>query len=707
MDWKTPKIEIGGVPIMEQGFQWSLIPGTYPYTRSFMLPKGSINTKMKALKNPTSIKIEVTGGTKGEAEIKTLEFKKVFLLEPKETDPYNVLWTIADTRFNWRGKKLYYSYNKTRIKNEKGFGSPIPETDPASVRRPFDAFKVGRYISWTVKDDGSPYNMREIVEMELAKTGVTVFQNVEADQGAYTIENVEAEGEDVYSGLYNLLAKSRLTLGIKRDGSIYVYSLDYYDANRDALLQQVVGKYRTRPGVLYNQDKKRVRPKKINVLFEQKKEIRVIAASSKDVNRSKPIPIYTNPPVWDVADIATIPPKVIACENVIRVNYPIKSLDDTRYYEIGEYVPMWEYLKAIDISEQLVREGWFSSILERIYARLIEDRQKVVASYANEQYAQKIIANIRQHYRKTYQIDLFWIDRMKSWESRRVGIIDNYSRFSPPSPLWADYCIISKMRHPTLAKRKALWKRQAYNWIIENEDPLRNKPTLGTIVPINMELGIFGVNYPPLIDQVVAEIIPSSLDESKMPYTSASNDIAMMEQCNLKSTFKLETLISVVWNVAEADDFASKKKYFIISLDYSNEKGEGPDLEYLSRLEYARNQTKEYDNGGIEKLIPIPRNGGILEAIAVSEGAKLINQFKDRLSGIATFAGFAKDIELYGHMKSIVYSFTSGAGLETTVDMRDIPPAKLREEFMTQSMINYLYKQVPRAENINENTKKE
>ena len=170
---------------------------------------------------------------------------------------------------------MYYSYNKTKIKNQQGFGIGVPETDPASLRRSFDAFKVGRYVTWSVKDGTTPYNMREIVELELEKVGINIIHNAEADQGAYILENIEAEGDDVYFGLQKLLLKSRLQMGITLDGNIYVYSLDWYDKNKDVLMQQLQDKLKTRASIIYEQDKNRIRPRQIYVNFQKKEEIRV------------------------------------------------------------------------------------------------------------------------------------------------------------------------------------------------------------------------------------------------------------------------------------------------------------------------------------------------------------------------------------------------------------------------------------------------
>jgi hypothetical protein len=169
----------------------------------------------------------------------------------------------------------------------------------------------------------------------------------------------------------------------------------------------------------------------------------------------------------------------------------------------------------------------------------------------------------------------------------------------------------------------------------------------------------------------------------------------MKEACRIgieKKSVELKDHIDLYFN----------SKYARTGYYYTNEKGTGPAMEHLNRLEYARYAVQEYNESGIPKPNPQPRNGAILESIAVAEAAKLINQYKNRLAGVVTLAGVIKDIELYGHMRSIIYHFGQG-GLETTIDMRDVPPAKHLEEVLTQDMINYLYAHVSKGDNANEN----
>ena len=704
---KCPKITIGGIPIIQQEFVWMLTPGPMPFVKSFIVPKGQLNDALAAIKSPTTLELQVTGDTMGTFTLQTLKFEKIYLLEPKPMDPYNVMWELADTRWSWRGKKMYFSYNKTRSKNEKGLTVRTPDINPASVRKQFDAFRLNRYLPWSTKGDikfeGAPYNMLEIVEKELKKLKIP-FAPSARDGGAYVVENVELEGVDIYRGLAFLLKKSRLQLGILPTGNVYVYSIDYFDTSQHDLLLTLQQQRRTGPGMLYKQNMSRKRPKKVEVLFEAKEEVRVLASTSKGVALRGGFPeaykLYTNKPVWTDKDI--IDWRVIGCENVIPAPYPIKI--NNREINIGEYVPMWAYLEAMNISELDIQNKWFGGRLERKVALALD---KGIYNLATEQFVHQLLASIRTHYRQTYQLEPFFMDRIRSWEARRVAVLDNHSRYSPPSPAFLDYCIVPKLRHPSIAKRKVLGGTHAYNWEVSFKDPLRNQPTLHSISVISQPLGIFRVTRPPLIDQVIKEIFPSAL--TPLPIPALTSKISNWVQCKLKASHTFETIISVVWDVDKASVFGGPFKFFSVPIDFSTLGGTGPDIEYLSRLEFARYPAREVRQKSISETSPrgiinepnFAVNEKILEALATSEAAKLMNQYIDRVSGVGKFAGFL-DIELMGHMQSIVYSFSAADGLETILDMRGTPTAPSIENIIDQRQLDYLFRHVSRGASVNE-----
>ena len=685
--FSEPKLTIGDVPMMAQNFAWSLIPGANPFIHSFIVPKGSLNDQLSSVVNPTEIKIEVFGGTNTDPyRLRTIEIANLYLLQGMEVDNFSVSWQIADARFSWRGKKLYFSYNKTRAKNEVNLTIPV-STDPSVLRQPFDTFASGRYLPDTVKSDGKPYHMIEIIERELTQMGI-VFTPTVSSKGAYMIENVEMEGVDIYQGLTELCARSRLQIGIRLDGSVYLYSVDFFDETQLINLVQLSQSLeKTGPGILYRQNVKRIRPKRVTVLFEKKQEVRIAQGTSEDVLPGTRMRASNISTVITPDDIDNR--RALYAENVIRIPLQVKDPATNRNFEVGEYVAMWRFLQAYSLSETIVQENWFGSRLETLIAKRFADAS---GGYllTEATLAAHIASAIRSHYRQVYQIDPYYMDQIKIWDTRRVTIIDNFSRYTPPSPLYADACIVPKVRAPHIATGDAPWQNIAYNWIANTEDPNREKPTAGTIFIINQPLGIFGISYPGDITQVVQEIIPSAVDN--IPEIAGTN--RLWTAARLRSLHTMESIISLVWrsDSRNINPFNFQGKYFAFTFDYSNQGGFGPDIEYLSKLEFARIK--------IDTQNP-PVNLSIINAVAVSEAAKLINQHIDRIVGHLKIAGFYS-IELNGNIKAITYTFGFSGGLETILDLREIPPAPTTEQTLPQDAIAYLFHQVSRADQKSE-----
>jgi hypothetical protein len=696
-DFKCPKITIGNVEIQEQNFYWSLTAGVLPFSRTILL-HNSLDSRLQAVPNPTSIRIEVTGGTRISPETVVEQFDGIWICKPKRIDPVHTAWVLADARWGWRGKALYFSYNKTRIKNQKGIGVQAPDNEPAALRKQFDTFRQGRYLPWSVKDGQEPYHMKEIIEIELAKLGIPIDPTVSDDKGSFIVENVEFNGIDIYRGLAWLLNQSRLGLGIKQTGEVYVYSLDWYQESGVNAVITNQDRLKTRPGRLYSQEQKRIRPRKIQVRFERKVETRIVDTTSEDTKTGVPNPITPRPPVWTQQDIDNW--RVIGCENVICIPYPTTSPLTGREYNIGEYMPVWEYLSSLELTHADVRENWFTGLLEHKVAKKLNDDAGGGWNVINEQKARQLVSAIRRDYRQLYKIDPWFVDRMEFWEATRVAIINNYDRFAPRSPLFSDFCVIPAIRHPAWAKRTALWDDHSYNWIVNDRDPYRRRPTAGTVVAESTALGVFRISYPPLIDQVVRKLVPSALDPLPTPFLSSDNsDLA---ESHLASDHTLETILSVVWSTDKNSDFSGKNKFYTVNLDFANLGGLAPPFEYVSNLEYARIPCKELnEEGEVTQDNKEVINEGILEALANAEGAKLINQYLDRHSGMVTLSGFVK-IKIVGNLQQVIYAFSPAGGLETTIDMRATPPAPGLEQILNQKQLDFIKQHVARGDHRNE-----
>lgn len=692
-----PKVIVGDVPIESQNFVWSFQVGTRPYITNFTVAKGPRNDALKAIQNPTKIEIHASGGI-SQFEERVIIIENVHLLQPKEIDPYSVTWEVADTRFSWRGKKMYCCYNKTRAKNEVSVFAQAGERDPAIIREPFNTFAVGRYLPWSVKSDGKPFTVLEILYKELEAAGIQYIEDIEEDK-SYILENVEYEGIEFSTAMEELCARSRMQVGILPDGMLETFSLDFFDSNADAL-ELLKTRPKTKPGILYQQEMKRLRPRQIIVKFEKKVETRIIVSTSQNLAADTPLPVLPHwKQLWTEEDIAAR--RVIGCENVICSPAQIYSNILGREFQIGEYVPVWAFLEALGLTETIVRTYWFAGGLEQYLSQAYTFAGGGSHILENYDLAAHVCGAIRSHYRRTFQIDPYYMNQIKSWEARRVAVIDNYSHYSPPSPLWVDYCIVPKLRIPTVAKGLTSWSTFATNWIADNYDPYRTKPTPGTIGVYLQALGIFNVNFPSDLTQVVQEIIPSAVDNVPVLKIAETNNI--WANASLRAAYTLESIISVIWAADKKADnpYNFEKKYYPCQFTYSD--GQGPEIEYLSKSEFARFPCKSMDESGniISANVQEPVNLSIVNALANSEAAKLENQFKDRWVGFCTYPG-EFSFTCWGNISAVRIILSPGGGLETEVDARGIPPAPQLPQTLPQSVINYLYKHVSRGDNASE-----
>lgn len=682
----TPNITIGGIPILEQDFKWSKTAGVIPYFTHFLLD----NTRSQQLAfvdNPVNLRIEIDGGLDIQSTKHIKVFEKLILQEPKPVDDFSVIWKVSDIRYTWRGQKFYGGFNLTRLRNEVGQANTSPDTDPASLRLPFDIFNVGRYLTSSVKQDGRPYTISEIIEQEFPKFGIEIDVIDTVDSGDYIIENLRYDGVEVYTALADLLKKGRLQIGIRENGSLFVFSIDFFDDDDVTSLIGIGSDKKIRPGVIYRQDLKRIRPRKINVRFQKMQETilklqlynqETIETEARKSEELIVAAIPNTPITQDRIDKRTI----ISCINVIQVPFVPNNITQT--IRVGEYVPWQDYIRFIGLNEEFVRKSWWNDTLEQAFSFMLQSGSQTPEV---EALARTVIAAVRSAYRQQFMIDPFHMDRIDFWEDKIVDVIDNFSGYRPPSPVWSDYCIIPRIRNVEISKRRALHSDAMRNWIVNTEDPNRENPTAGRIRVVNQSLGVFRIEYPKDIDNVIDTIIPSAVDN--LPAASPAGATALSrfmltQQAPLSKDFTMETQVSIVWLFDKDGKFDSPDKYETIEFDYTGDpdfESEGPDIDFLSKREFSRLD---------RDLNPV--NESIIEAIARSEAGRMFNQFRDRFIGLLTLPGF-EELELDGNIREIAYGVSGNLGLTTVIDMTEIPFDPELIQSLTDEARNFLFKQ--------------
>jgi len=707
---KSPLIQISNVPILEQNFSWSYTCGAQPFSTT-ILTDNEQTKLLKALVNPVDIKIVVYGAV-GNANLTetTYEIKNCWLLEPMPINDWQTSWRIADNRYRYINRIVTCSYNKTRAKNSVISAVPNNLGTPSELRQDFDTFREGRYIEWSIKGGEVPYTIQEILEIELAKLGIPVLQ-LPFDNESYYIENIEINAQDAPSALDYICGMGRYDISINNNGEVFAYNIDYFDKNKLDLLVSSTENRKLGAGKLYLQDKKRMRPQDITIFFEEKEEIWLTNSSSEveegagvSIPINKPLPVLPKPPIWDDLDIE-LNKKVVGVENVIQIPYPITI--DGKEYLVGEWVPMWRYLKVIGLTEQEVRDYWFSNALETIYVEnqhLLNPPRDV----NNEAVWRGRIAAIRKHYRQVFRIDPLFMDTIESWDTRRVGIVDNYSRYSPPSPLFSNYTVLVKTRQPKVAKRTAGWDNENYIYDINLKDPARTQPTAGTITMVNKALGIFAISYPPTHFSALFDIIPFELSVAVKRGVGqgflATQDF-LLNSTKIKKSYEMQTIISIVRGPARilgGDDVYDERRYYPVT--FENTGGEAPEKFHFNRSEYARFSVKKIgadpETGQLTVVNDAsePVNINIINALARSEASRIMHNYDDFPFGNISIAGIL-DMRVQANIANISISMNK-AGVQSSVSFKPVASFTL-EQKSKQEIINFLHRHISRADDRN------
>lgn len=735
----VPELRIGGVFLPAQPFAWSNIPGTEPYTTTFSVPP-ALSDKLESIQNPTTIEISFPTytGAAGQEEPGNLLIENVYLVSRVYVNMLTAIWTVADARWLLQGKKIFSVYNKTLLKNDSttAFDTLL---SPSDLRRYFETIAQGRYVSWTVKSDGTPYSLKEIVEIELGKLGIAIWKNATNDL-SYVVENIIYHGIDASAVIEEMLGLARMQIGINNRGEIYLYSITTME-NNVANPLSILKSAKVVNGVLYAQNKKNGRPKAVSVLFEKKMETLLVATEEtrttpkKDSSYTRPLDVSLPDGMdwWSQEDIDER--RVIGCVNVLPVPYPV--VVDGTDRNPGEWVPINFYLKAFGLTESFLfgaGASWFNGGFENRFIWHLRTKYFKVAILSAEQtrLTQMIAATIREHWRKTYMVDPFFLDQIKKWETRLTTVINNYDKHASPSPVFANYFYVPFVRN-AVAVSQASWQSDSFSWEVPRDDPHLLNPSPAQVHIINPNLGVFQVVYTKPLDPSVS--MTGQFAISPTPNPSPMANSITLDFCYPTEQHVMLTLVSVVWERNPKIQYSSeenidnirreeentgdkiKSQFFPITIK-SPSQAEFPSWTIVSNVEYARfpypfrilnlpsGLVRFFGIGykllldQIKKQRDIPLNEAFLQALAKYEASRIYNQFNDLYSGTLVVPGLKSGLILCGTLSEITYNVSPSGGATTRFTFIDLMPYPSKETALPQKYIDFLRKAVSRNDEI-------
>ena len=756
----VPEVKIAGVALPAQSFVWRFTTGVEPYTTTFVLPDYQ-STILESVQNPVniSIKFPTATGIKSN-EPSEITISNLYLVSRKHLDLVNVQWTIADSRWLLQGKKIFAAYNKT-LPSKSSISVFAGNTgSPSDLKVYWETLSKGRYVWWTVKLGGLPYTMKEIIEKEIEALGLIVRKG-DAGLASYIVDNVIMDGTDAVKTIEDFLKMAKEAMSVNLQGQIYIYPVYSYGA-QDGTIKRLADS-KVAQGCLYYQQKKKGRPKNITVLFEKKVETLVVAteenrspvnmgyntrADSRYTTALKPV--FDKGLEWlDNAD-AIANARIIGCVNVVKCPF---NLGDEEWigYNAGEYVAFSKFLAIFRLTElmDLIGKAWFNGGLELRLTAYFKNLWKKPILTTNLQNKVQMICNaIRTHWRRTYQIDPYYLDLMKSWDVRRVSVINSYDGRTAPSPVYANHFYIPFARSKETSE--ASWKSDSYSWDVAVNDSSLTKPAPAVINIVNSKLGIFEVQYLKPIDPGVSLTGPFSL--TAVPLPSPESPSTTLDFCYPAKNHTLITYFSIVWHkdpafsakyslktsdimdgLFDANTTSGanlKSQYYAVRIPPPNNDGEFPGWEVTSSADYARmmfvadrkvpsNQeledikdeplrgvilntlTKDLNAVSLS-LSGKPTNEAYLDAIARYEAGRIYNLFNDLIAGSITLPGLLSEIEVAGNLGCITYSLSPQKGATTTYEFIDVMPYAQVESTLPQRYVDYLRGNISRGDDISE-----
>lgn len=722
----APEITIvastGDIHIPEQNLNWEFIRGTFPFCTSISLPYDLARKLLIDVSNPISLRIKYWL-YEGHAEV--LEdrlIENLYIIDHVVIDKTEIHIRIADKRWLFTGVKVTCAYNVTYAMNQKL--SAIPETfTPSELRRPFETISSGRYASWSIKTNNKPYTVGEIIQEISTQHNISISKMF-LDSYDYIAENIIFNNADLTTVLDQLLRIGGLSLGIKPNGNLYIFSLYSYldDLNHNYL--EDLEKKKLIAGNLFWQDKRLGRPEAIRVNFEKISEVAIMAVEELgdwSIYNNAPLPIPIEPPstlkgkIYQAAVLSSETSwdngirKCIGCVNVLPC--PFYMNVNGRNINVGEWVTFKDFFSALGIPKYIdfiCQSGFFGNTLEiRILYTLMALSGSVNPTLALRRKSIIIASLVRNHFRLTYMLDPYYRQHIKEIKAEKVSIINTFDQKHSPSPVIIDYCLVGSVRIPFLKNvvEAGEYLKSSINFDANQVDfpfnyditEASNSSSPFFVSVADNAVFVFKLSPVIPIETEAAQIFPYMV----APYAPfpAAYEYPCLSFCYPAKTHTMVTFLSIVWNTALPEtsgqpEYSNRRFYpFFISPnctvlppDYPigvNPLAKFHEIEIRSTKEIARFPFPCYDR--------IAENEGILLAIAYYEAGKIYNIYKNRCCGTITYSNLDEDIRLVGNIQFIRWNISlSGSGFTTTVNLYENIPMPEIETQLNQKQIDYL-----------------
>ena len=637
-----------------------------------------------------------------DGEMKTLRqrFVGMRLLEKAEAqDPWSTTWIVADRRYRWERRKLFYRFNVTRRANAatvapKAMG-PAVDWDLVTKWRymPGQLKKKGSLAFNATKSRGDPYAGAEpwtalaAARRVLQDLGVKDSELLlEVEDNGVVVENMLFNGDSAPSILDSLLAHARAGIAwLPQLGQFAIYpqaidnpAVQRHGAQLFATIPLVEG-----GGWPIANDLRAMAPERYRFHVQPDYEIRFgydeMGASTTALD-------------FTLQNVVKLP------ENV---TFEGKTYTSGTYVPVEDALDMWIADEAptmkpgLEMTLAEVRRRFFSGLLVANFVEWL---------YSNEgsaKWVRRIVA-LTESYRKVFRIHPDWMDRIEAWQPCLSAIVDPVTGHRARSPVIMDYTIRPTVRGATGEKLRDDGVNRAglvvTNWSAQVAD-VKDSPFWIKI--LNHDLGVFAIEQFHDTQGLEDWYYPGHVDD--IPTLMMSED-ATWQDAKMADEFKLDVILSVIFSEpSDTSRFLTHLREAGQGIGGTNAKGNGVTQDVFLFEDHARyswtdnTQAVIGDDGvlRIDGAVLLPQARETIDAVIKAVQVRLEETWTDRVSGRFRVPGFDPVLHRpIGPMSVVVFSFDANEGAWATLQIDDrTPPPSLREQ-LPPSVRRMVYNEV-------------
>ncbi len=459
-----------GVPITNAtDVSWSVRSGTTPTTTTIVVAEKFADRVRGQMGKAGTLEVSAEGGL-------GYTVRDVYVIDETPTGhPEMVAFTLADRRYKWVREHVTRRYN---IRRRTGDRRLLTEGQPVGVPAdvPDYAYEAATLLN------GQPWTARDIVQDVLASVDP---DGGEASLSGLPSRTIPVEGlelDDSGAAALDRALEHVIGAAVYLDLDGVVRFLDETDVNTANTLLKRLGPPVVGQGIASKVDYAGLRPAWVDVLFTVEQELKFTSLDEGGTYSQRGNTTKYMENVLPVPDLSlAVGGRTVARGTWITVDEAFAAWG-VPTVAAGAKIPGGA--APLALTHDLVRTLWMGGRLEAVYAGVGD-------FVADADWAARIRA-IRQHYRQTYRISPYWMNRIRSLSDERVAIIDPENGVRAPAFVTANYAYAPSVR--------GRWVDPNRQGIVINVDAYSDSLTAAKQAPatvsiLDEQLGILHLTY--------------------------------------------------------------------------------------------------------------------------------------------------------------------------------------------------------------------